>query len=131
MRGNSKAGFSHWGCRGPESGRVLPEVTQQGWNRELLTLGLLLSPDAASHLRLTSYFIVTSRALFLYYLTELPQLPQEMGTPALQVRKLRLRGVKPLAQSITGGWRNCWDKAGFLILPWLSSKGVASGTWAC
>lgn len=44
VRGNSNAGFSHWGCRGPESGSVLPKVTQQGWNRELLALSLLLSP---------------------------------------------------------------------------------------
>lgn len=42
-----------------------------------------------------------------------------MGTPALQVRKPRLRC------KITGSGyhrRNCWGKAGFFILPWLSSK---------
>lgn len=124
VRGNSNAGLSHGGCQGPERDRVLPNVTQQGWNRELLAVSLLLSLHSASHVRLTSYFTWTFRSTFLFCITELSQLltVQEMGTCALQERKLRLRDAQSLAQGITEGWRNCWDKAGFLILSWLFPK---------
>lgn len=58
VRGNSKAGFLHWGCQGPESGRVLPKVTQQ--EPGAAEFKPAVSLHAVSHRRLTSYFIVTS-----------------------------------------------------------------------
>ena len=42
VRDPSNALFPTWGCRCPESGGVLPKVTEQGWSQELLILSLLL-----------------------------------------------------------------------------------------